>query len=225
MGTGAAGNKVEIWTICGGAVPENLPLSEFAKSLHSIWRTSGDTPKKRAMEDEIACSRLGASSQHLPWPDCIYRIDPKTGQPFVKAEEDLYKPYSQIELSELTNLFSTIELPKGTQVAVPFGIGSHRDHALTRAVGEHFFGPVWHYLDYPYVVQKSIRFKELMPEKSARLNQTLTSGGLKAWKDAIACYESQLPVFWKNINAMELAMDAYIKIIIGQNSGTQLWKF
>jgi LmbE family N-acetylglucosaminyl deacetylase len=219
------GEKVEIWTICGGMAPKQYPLSEFAKSLHSIWKTSGDTPKERAKEDKMACLRLGATFRHLPWPDCIYRYDAETHQPFVKAEEDLYKPFSQGELTELMNLFSSIHLPKGAQVAVPFGIGSHRDHTLTRAVGEHFFGTVWHYQDYPYSVQKKNKKDGFIPVSSEKLTILLSTKGLSAWKDAIASYASQMAFFWKDEFEMSRAIDAYAEKIKNEYSNVYLWKF
>jgi LmbE family N-acetylglucosaminyl deacetylase len=219
------GEMVEIWTVCGGMAPEHQPLSEFAKSLHSIWRTSGETPKERAKEDEIACLRLGASFRHLPWPDCIYRYDPETLQPFVKAEEDLYKPFSQGELTELMNLFSSIHLPKGAHVAVPFGIGSHRDHTLTRAVGERFFGSVWHYQDYPYSIQENNKKEGFFPESSVKLTKQLSAEGLSAWKEAIASYASQMAFFWKDEFDMNRAIDAYAEKIKKEFLNTFLWKF
>jgi len=219
------GNQVAIWTICGGEVPDQNPLSEFAKSLHARWNTHERTILERAREDIHACRLLGVSYLHLSWPDCIYRSDPQTGRPFVQAEEDLYKPYSPAEQEELQHLLSNLDLPQDAQIAVPFGIGSHRDHTVLRAVAEQLYGSIWHYPDYPYVVQRQIKPTSLAPKNSDQLKLQLSKSALRAWKEAVACYRSQWPIFWEDEAEMRAAIDEYALIIENENSGTHLWKF
>lgn len=219
------GNSVEIWTICGKAAPPNQPLSEFAKSLHSIWKSSQSPVQKRAQEDILACQVLGANFRHLPWLDCIYRLDEQSGIPFVQDEEDLYKPFSQLEKDELVNLLANYSIPAHAQIAVPFGFGNHRDHTVVRAVAEKRYGRIWHYADYPYVVQKQIDIHSWISKRFVSLKETLTDAGLQAWKNAIACYSSQLPVFWKDIHAMYAAVDEYASMIKDEYANTFLWKF
>ncbi len=124
------GCQVEIWTICAGEAPADQPLSDFARELHTRW-DAGQTPvQERAREDKRSCQLLGAAYRHLPWLDCIYRVDPMTGLYYVQKEEELYEPYSEDEFNTLMGLFGDLALPKNVQVAVPFGIGSHRDHTV-----------------------------------------------------------------------------------------------
>lgn len=219
------GCQVEIWTICAGKPSAGQPLSGFAKELHALW-DAGQTPvQERAKEDIQSCRLLGAAYRHLPWLDCIYRVDPKTGVHYVQEEEDLYKPYSKDELDALTGLLSGLDLSQNVQIAVPFGIGSHRDHTVVRAVAEKRFGNMWHYADYPYIMQKHINPTSLIDEKAMPLKAKFTSQSLQAWKDAIACHRSQLPVFWKSMKEMQTAIDLYTEVIRKQNDGALLWKF
>lgn len=219
------GCRVEVWTICAGEPPMDQTLSDFARELHTRW-DAGQTPvQERAKEDIQACQLLGATHRHLPWLDCIYRVDPQTGLHYVQEEEDLYKPYSADEFNTLMSLLGSTAFPKDVQVAVPLGIGNHRDHTVLRAAAEQYFGKIWHYADFPYVMQKQVNPASFVNEGAFSLKQQFTSQSLEAWKDAIACHRSQLPVFWKNAKEMRLAIDQYADTIQKQNSGTLLWKF
>lgn len=219
------GCRVEIWTICAGEPPVNQPLSDFARELHGLW-DAGQTPvQERAREDIQSCRLLGAAHRHLPWLDCIYRFDPQTGLHYVQEEEDLYKPYSKDELETLTGLLGGLEIPQDAQVAVSFGIGNHRDHTVVRAVAERRYEKIWHYADFPYVMQKQVNPATYTNEGALPLKQQFTSQSLQAWKDAIACHHSQLPVFWNKTKDMQSAIDQYADLIRKQNSGAILWKF
>lgn len=219
------GCRVEIWTTCAGEPPADHPLSDFARELHGLWDAGQAPVQERAREDIQSCRLLGTAHRHLPWLDCIYRIDPQTGLHYVQEEEDLYKPYSKNEFEALFDLFSSFKIPEGTQVAVPFGIGNHRDHTVVRAVAEKRYGKIWHYADFPYVMQKQVNPATFVKKSSLRLKPQFSSQSLQAWKNAIACHRSQLPVFWKNAEEMRAAIDQYADIIQKQNSGTLLWKF
>lgn len=219
------GNRVEIWTICGGKPETNLPLSSFAKSLHAKWKAEISPIQNRADEDALACQQLGAGYRHLSWPDCIYRINPHTNEPIVQVEEDLFKPFGDEEKNELSGILSSIDIPKNAQIVVPFGIGNHRDHTVVRAVAEEQFGEVWHYPDYPYIVQNQIKIADIVPPSSIAFKKTLSGKSLQVWKDAIGCYRTQLPVFWKNLHEMNVAINEYAYKIHIQHSDTILWKF
>ncbi len=74
-------------------------------------------------------------------------------------------------------------------------------------------------------MQKQVNPATFANVDSLTLKPQLTSQGLQAWKDAIACHRSQLPVFWNNVEEMRAAIDQYVDILQKQNSGTLLWKF
>ena len=219
------GDQVEIWTICGGNAPKDRPLPRFAQELHSRWKMGHDAPNLRAQEDDNACRVLGASHQCFPWPDCIYRYDPLTNQPLIDSEKDLFKPYTPIELELLMDILKPVTLLKGAQVVAPLGVGNHRDHRITRAVAEHLYGPVWHYIDYPYAIQTDFKREEFIPQTSHKYFQLISPQGLIAWKEAVACHHSQITSFWKSEQDMAAAIDFYAEIIKKDFDNTVLWKF
>lgn len=219
------GCNVEIWTICGGEPLMGLPLSGFARELHALWDAGTSPVRERAREDIQSCQLLGATHRHLPWLDCIYRIDPNTGLNYVLKEEDLFKPYSQAEFNDLLRLLSGLELAQNFQVAVPFGIGSHRDHTVLRAVAEQLYGKVWHYADFPYVMQKKVNPASLATGDFLTLKPHFTSQSIQTWQNAVACHRSQLPVFWKDAKEMKTEINRFVELIQKQNSGTLLWRF
>jgi LmbE family N-acetylglucosaminyl deacetylase len=219
------GGEIEVWTICGGNAPQEKPLSQFAKSLHSIWKLGDDVPNLRALEDENACRRLGAAHRRFTWPDCIYRYNPTTNLPFVNFETDLFKPYTTIEYDLLMQLFNTVTIDKDAQVVAPLGVGNHRDHTLTRAIAEHLFGAIWHYVDFPYAVQKDFKPADFIPLSTEKVIQPISPQGLTAWKEAVVCHHSQIALFWKSDQEMVTAIDAYTKRIQKDFFDTYLWKF
>lgn len=219
------GDQVEVWTICGGNAPQDKPLSLFAKILHSIWKLGDDVPNLRNQEDENACHRLGAAHRRFPWPDCIYRYNPTTNRPFVKFQRDLFKPYTPIEYNLLVEMFKTVSMPQDAQVVAPLGVGNHRDHKLTRAIAEHLYGSIWHYLDYPYAVQNDFKREDFIPQSTEKMIQPISSKGLVAWKEAVACHHSQIALFWKSDQEMYTAIDAYAEKMQKDFLNTYLWKF
>ena len=45
-----AGDRVEIWTICAGDPPADMPLTEYGHLLHEFWSIGEDVPRKRSLE-------------------------------------------------------------------------------------------------------------------------------------------------------------------------------
>jgi LmbE family N-acetylglucosaminyl deacetylase len=219
------GDHVEIWTICGGNAPKDRPLPPFAQHLHSRWKLGDDAPNLRALEDENACRRLGASHLRFSWPDCIYRYNPKINQPIINSEPDLFEPYTMNEYDLLLEIFKPVTLPNNAQVVAPLGVGNHRDHRLTRAIAEHLFGPVWHYIDYPYAIQNDFKRDDFIPESAQKCIKLVSPQGLIAWKKAVACHHSQIATFWKSEREMFTAIDTYAEIIQKDLMNTYLWKF
>ena len=227
------GNRVEIWTICGGDPPD-APLSPFAKQLHERWQIGTEVVKDRRQEDVLASKRLGVAYRHFDWPDCIYRVKAETGQPLIGGEEDLFSACPEepviFELAELLKR----AVPKGASLVSPVALGSHVDHLLTRFAAERSNLPLYFYADYPYVLH-SPEFSELielysqgkMGKKIATPTQTdldqeklsgprwcrlptaLSEEALQNWQSAIAAYRSQISTFWGGTADMELAIRNY----------------
>jgi LmbE family N-acetylglucosaminyl deacetylase len=218
------GDKVEIWTICAGDPPFGKPLSDYAKMLHVFWELGDeDVPFSRSQEDVACCRMLGARYRHYTVPDCIYRFHPGSEEPIIKVPDDIEAPLEPDEtylIPPVTD-FLRKNLSDGCDLVIPLTIGRHRDHVLTRLAAERLGIPLWHYVDYPYIIQEQYDLAEWIPAQAEQFSLAVSSQGLKAWQDGIACHRSQIVFFWADLTEMRLKIEAYFK----SNGGDTLWKF
>ena len=220
----SGGDQVEIWTICAGDPPFDKPLSDYAKMLHLFWELGeDDVPYKRSQEDVACCNVLQAGYRRYTMPDCIYRYFPGTDEPVVKVPDDIEaepEPVESYLLPPVTD-FLRKNVRSGTELVIPLSIGHHRDHVLMRRAAERLGIPLWHYVDYPYVIRGEYDLSEWIPTGAEQLSLQLSSGGLKAWQDGIACHRSQIVFFWASLDEMRPAIEEYSK----SNGGGTIWKF
>jgi LmbE family N-acetylglucosaminyl deacetylase len=218
------GDKVEIWTICAGDPPYGKQLSDYAKMLHIFWELGEeDVPFYRSQEDVACCRVLRAGYRRYTMPDCIYRFLPGTEEPLIKVPDDIEAPLEPDEtylIPPVTD-FLRKNLPAGCELVIPLTIGHHRDHVLTRKAAERLSIPLWHYVDYPYIIQGQYDLAECIPTGAEQFSLQVSSQGLKAWQDGIACHRSQIVFFWPDIAEMRLRIEEYSK----SGGGVTLWKF
>jgi LmbE family N-acetylglucosaminyl deacetylase len=218
------GEQVSIWTICAGDPPFGRPLSDYAKMLHVFWELGDeDVPFSRSQEDVACCRVLGASYRRYTVPDCIYRSLPGTEEPLIKVPDDIEAPLEPDEtylIPPVTD-FLRKNLSDGYELVIPLSIGHHRDHVLTRKAAERLGTPLWHYVDYPYVIQEQYDLAEWIPTQAEQFSLPVSSEGLKAWQDGIACHRSQIVFFWSDLAEMRTGIEKYLK----SGGGTSLWKF
>ena len=218
------GDHVEIWTICAGASPLDKPLGDYAKMLHTFWGlVDQDVPYKRSLEDVACCRVLQAGYRRYTVPDCIYRYRPGTDEALVKLPEDINRPLGPDEADLIPPVtdFLRKNLPDGCELVIPLTVGLHRDHVLTRLAAEGLCLPLWHYVDYPYVIQKQVDLAEWIPAQAEQFSLPVSAQGLKVWQDGVACHKSQLVFFWSDEAEMRLGIEAYSK----SGGGNTLWKF
>jgi len=124
------------------------------KLLHGFWGIGDDVPRKRSLEDAACCAVLGEAFRRCTVPDNIYRYLPGSDEPVIKENENQFEPLEPDEsyLIPLVTDFLRKNLPGTCELVAPLGIGSHRDHVLTRRAAERIGLPLWHYADYPYLV-------------------------------------------------------------------------
>lgn len=215
-----AGARVEIWTLFAGDPPAH-GLTPFARQLHRRWQTGPEAAARRREEDATACRLLGAAHRHLPYPDCIYRTLPGSGQPLIQGEEDLFRPLLEREPELLQQLSAWLRqsLPQEAQVAGPLAVGGHVDHRLTRAALEALDRPVCYYPDYPYTARQNWNPAEWIEPGWSRLPCRLSRAALRAWQQAVATYASQISTFWPNLDSMQAAIAAYAR----SGGGQSLW--
>jgi LmbE family N-acetylglucosaminyl deacetylase len=228
---GHSGNVIEIWTICAGDPPYDKPLTEYAQLLHGFLGVTEDVPFMRCQEDARCCAVLGVSMyRRFTIPDNIYRYFPGSIDPVIIENEDQMKPLEPGESYLIPQVVDFIRknLPEQNgienpsfQLVVPLAIGNHRDHVLTRKAAEKLGIPLWHYVDYPYILQSATNLSEWIPPQADQLSVDITEAGLKAWQEGFACHRSQLNLFWSDEEEMRSSIEKYHRI----GYGNTLWKF
>jgi LmbE family N-acetylglucosaminyl deacetylase len=218
------GDSVEIWTICAGDPLTGKPLSDYAKMLHLFFELGeADVPYKRSQEDAASCQVLAASYRRYTVPDCIYRFHPETGDPLIKVPDDIknkLEPDESYLIPQVTD-FLRKNITPDCELVIPLTIGHHRDHVLVRRSAEQLGLPLWHYVDYPYVIQDKYDLAEWIPAGVDQFNIIVTPDGLKAWQDGFNCHKSQIIFFWADVAEMRIALEQYAS----SGGGCTLWKF
>jgi LmbE family N-acetylglucosaminyl deacetylase len=217
------GDRVEIWTVCAGDPPFDKPLTDYAQMLHIFWELGDDVPFARSQEDAACCRVLGASFRRYTAPDNIYRYLPGTDEAVVKVPDDNLGPLEPVESYLIPPVadFLRKNLVEGWELVIPFTIGHHRDHVLTRKAAEQLGIPLWHYVDYPYVIQNETNLADWIPAEAEKSTFQISPAGLKAWQDGFACHHSQIIFFWPDEAEMRVGIEDYFK----SGGGFTLWKF
>jgi LmbE family N-acetylglucosaminyl deacetylase len=212
------GRRVEIWTICAGDPPEGRPLSEQAKLMHEFWGIGDDVPRKRSVEDAACCRMLGASIwRRFTLPDAIYRYLPGTETPVVFSDDELMhdpEPEESYLIPMIADFIRT-NLPDDCEIAAPLGIGSHRDHLLTRRGAEGVGLPLWYYADYPYLVHGEHKLEDFVPGNARTFKREISAQGAKVWQDAFACHASQIELLFTDEEDMRASMTKYYQAGFG----------
>jgi LmbE family N-acetylglucosaminyl deacetylase len=213
------GDRVEIWTICAGALPFDKPLPDYARMLHIFFELEGkDVPYERSLEDAASCQVLGASYRRYTVPDCIYRFHPGTDDPMIKVPDDIEaepEPEESYLIPPVTD-FLRKNLPPSCELVIPLSIGHHRDHVIVRRAADRLGIPLWHYVDYPYIIREQYDLAEWIPADAEQFSLAASPEGLTAWQGGIACHRSQIVFFWPDLDAMRLGIEDYAKSGGGQ---------
>ncbi len=217
-----AGDRVEIWTICAGDIPDG-EISPFAQSLHDRWRLGREAVSHRREEDLRACEIVGASFRHFDLPDCIYRKDPASGEFFYTSEEGIFGELAELETDHLAPALArswAAKMPAGAQVVSPLGLGGHVDHRLVRLAADQLARPVKYYADTPYAFAWDAVIPDLLPENTDMTVFPVSEKGMSAWINGNAAYSSQVSTFWESQEEMEELFRGYA----GRNGGVRLWE-
>jgi LmbE family N-acetylglucosaminyl deacetylase len=208
-----AGLSVAVLTIFAGSARTEI-RSPFAAHLESAWGTQGDAIAMRRQEDFEALAVLGAEPIHWPHEDAIYRLHTTKGVPVYAARDDIFgkvNPRDPVKpralAAEIGRLWRGMGRPK---LYAMLAAGHHVDHQVVQNAVLHLMkrsSPevIW-YEDYPYAAdQEAVRLavaqsplSGLQPESIA-----LSEEDLAAKLDSIACYRSQIGIFWKDRAEMD----------------------
>jgi len=221
---GKRGDQVEIWTMCAGDPPSEKPLTDYARMLYMFWELGDqDVPYLRSLEDAACCGLLDADYRRYTVPDCIYRFHPVTSLPMINVPDDINAPLEPEEsylIPPVTD-FLRKNLTLGYELVIPLAIGHHRDHVLTRLAAERLWKPLWHYVDYPYVVREQYDLSEFVPKDAEHFTLAISGRARSAWQNSIACYKSQMIMLFADEAEMRQSIQAYSEA----GGGNTLWKF
>jgi len=214
-----AGIAVEIWTICAGNVPAG-PVSEYAAGMHKDWKTGGsqETVDLRRIEDQNAARRVGATVEHLKFPDSIYRRS-NTGALFY-PENVFTDPHPrETHLAEDVSREVSTRLSQYDTLVCPLAVGGHVDHRITRVAAELLNRPLWYYADVPYILRHP---DTLAPAIDNMTSKTffISPKGLRAWEDSVAAHASQISSLFVDEQDMRQRIKEYAQT----SSGLPLWE-
>jgi LmbE family N-acetylglucosaminyl deacetylase len=212
-----AGEGVLVVTICAGDPPPGS-LSPFAQSLHERWRTPLNATAIRRTEDLAALAVLGAEARHLSVPDSIYRTAPDGSYPYA-SEQAIFGEVHPAESNLLKTLAQQIRSLEPGRLYVPYGLGHHVDHQLTRQAAEQSGLELVYYEDYPYAEREAVTAGSLEPEVFI-----LGEADLAAKARAIAAYTSQLSSFWPDEQRMDAALRAFARRVGKGVWAERLWR-
>lgn len=147
------GRSVLIATVATAEAPGRL--SGYAARYHRRGRLGEEAMERRREEDREAARRLGAETLHLGLPDAMYRAGPGGDRPlYPRLAALLGRPRTGDPMRPL--LRQALErLPESELLLLPFAIGGHVDHRLTRGVAETTCAgrEVAYWEDFPYLAR------------------------------------------------------------------------
>jgi LmbE family N-acetylglucosaminyl deacetylase len=205
------GKSVLVVTVFAGSphlspgAADGVP-SLYIAGLHQRWKTATDAPAVRRAEDRAALRVLRADFHHLPYPDCIYRQHPVTGEFLYQSDGDIFAEVHPVEFSlaaELEKVLAAwVGAPETVTIYAPLTAGHHVDHQIVAAaaLGLQATGHrVLFYEDYPYTKDPAA-----LPAARRRMGGDnwqpesfpLSAQDLTAKTNAVLCYRSQLSTFF-----------------------------
>ncbi len=218
-----AGQRVLIVTVMAGDPPTDTE-NDYIRSLHARWELERNATAQRRAEDIAACAILGADHLHWPIADCIYRLDPVTGQPLYVSDDDIFgdvHPAEQPLVAEIAGLLRS--LPAAGQIYAPLTIGHHVDHLLVAEAAQQAFDEALHfYEDYPYAQQPG-KLAAVIGEPAEGWAPAVLEVGaadLQAKIEAILAFRSQLSTFFTDRADLERQVGGYAEKV----GGERIWQ-
>jgi len=219
----ADGESVLIVTLMAGEPPES-DLSTFAQNLHDRWQLKSDAVARRRQEDMAAAHILGAETLHWEIPDCIYRRNLHTGEPYYISNQEIFGEYDlseEVLINELAE--HLITLPQFKQIYAPLGVGNHVDHQIARLAAERSFGEgLVYYEEYPYAIVPGAVDLIVSERLTEWQSQTIPipEEVLAVKIEAIAAYISQLSTFFLHQSDLERQVHHYAQTV----GGERIWR-
>lgn len=218
-----AGQTVLIVSVMAGDPPVEA-ISDYVAGLHARWELESQATAARRAEDVAASALLGADPLHWNVPDCIYRTDPTSGEPFYVSDPDIFGEVAPADQYLVAILAAQmLNLPDHARLVVPLTIGHHVDHLLVRQAAVQAFDPrtLFYYEDYPYA-QKPGALAAVLGDESGWQPYVipLSPPDLAAKMDAIWAFRSQRSTFFTDRADLEAQVSSYT----AATGGERLWR-
>jgi LmbE family N-acetylglucosaminyl deacetylase len=206
-----AGHPARIVTVFAGE-PLLREGSAPSRELMTLGAASQVSVGERRLEDERACSLLGAEYAHWSFLEAAYRLDPSTGRALYRNQAELFgAPHPQDE-GLLEDVAAQLrELPPKACIVAPLGIGGHVDHVITRRSAERVWGrELAYYEDFPYAQKWGALSRALRPRTCWRSKAIrLTAQDIELKCQAIAQHASQAWILFKDYPDMKRKVARY----------------
>ncbi len=183
----SAGQGFRILVVTLFAAEPQPPFSALAQAYHRLWQIpEGASPYHiRRAEDAQAMSALGVDYLWLNWPEVLYRIPDLSDLNEINdyRSDFQHDPIFSTLCQWLTDLHATY--PRAT-IAVPLGIGGHRDHRILFQASLNMLGHIslLFYEDFPYVAY--------LPEEVTELAASYHLASLEV--DISRCLEQRIHI-------------------------------
>lgn len=227
------GLSVAVLTIFAGS-PRCDVRSPFAGVLETRWGAEGDAIAVRREEDCNALAVLGAEPIHWPYEDAIYRLHRRTGQPVYPDRDAIFGDVHRFDPVKVRDLASAIRAfwkdAGRPRLYAMLAAGHHVDHqiaqrAAVRLVQRDGLDVVW-YEDYPYAEDQEAVRQAVDGLSAGRLRPQIVSlagEDMAAKCDAIACYRSQIRIFWQDEEDMRRHVREHATRVGGGSPAEQYW--
>ncbi len=194
------GGSALLVTLFAGDDPVEPP-GELAAALRRVWNLpAGGVGAARRAEDRAAAAALGATAEHWPFPEALYRTG-ADGAPLYPDLAALYGEASAAEAGRIAELAARIgALPPAALLLAPLGVGGHVDHRLVRAAAEASGRPVAFYEEFPYSEWKWFAVRRALGGRSGWRPEELPLAArhLERKQEAILAYASQVPALFRS---------------------------
>lgn len=186
-----------IVTVFAGEPDENL--GDFARFQHERWHLpDADAVTLRRAEDRAAARALGPAvrSEWLEYPDAIYR------DPGYASDDALFGVPRPCDLTLADDVCRDLRKLGAKRFVIPMGVGNHVDHQIVREAGLMLLldgAEVWGYAEVPYALDDpAMALAVAGVNASDPLTIHLDDDALERKLAAVRCYESQLPVLFRD---------------------------
>lgn len=197
-------------------------VGPFAQWKHQRWGL--DDPdavhRQRRLEDERAATRLGCRIRWLGLPDAIYRGERYASDGALYG--DLHPDERPLPEHLAEELMGLPEMAETRQVFVPLALGDHVDHQLVFETGRRLAArglEVWAYEDLPYGIHSPQGLKRRLARVGDAVGhavlQRACHESLQAKLEAIAAYESQVPVIFRFTDDYRAAIEGHARQVGG----------